>query len=289
MPSIRLTDEQLAFFRARGYLVVPGFLTAHELALYRAESETLANHCYEQGDLVADWGCVVEPLGCGYFADPEITAAVRTDRTRYAELRARLSPRTLVRCTLDGFGHCAQQLLRHRPQRPAPPLPCTASPLAAADTVYLLNEQYIVKPPRTPTEFAWHQDVVYLGAEERSRAVVSVWTPLDDVAVGNGTVWVDPFPDPDRPGCYAQDVAADTLPHGRSAGGGNAFAVELAAGSALFMDGRLRHCSTGNASGRFRSVYMPQFSLGRVERPRPAGAKDAESACTAFAIPITNE
>ncbi|KAJ2515623.1 hypothetical protein H4217_005063 [Coemansia sp. RSA 1939] len=287
MPSIRLTDEQLAFFRTRGYLVVPGFLSAHELSLYRAESETLVNHCYEQGDLVADWGCVVEPLGCGYFSDPEITAGVRTDRTRYTELRAHLSPCHLVRCTLDGFGHCAQQLLLHCSQRTASPP--TASLLSDADTVFLLNEQYIVKPPRTRTEFAWHQDIVYFRSEERSHAVVSVWTPLDDVFVGNGTVWVDPFPDPDRPGCYAQGVAADTLPPGGSAGSGAAFAVELAAGTALFMDGRLRHCSTGNDSGRFRSVYMPQFSLGRVERPRPAGAKDADSACTAFAIPITNE
>ncbi|KAJ2663977.1 hypothetical protein IWW48_000989 [Coemansia sp. RSA 1200] len=284
MSSIRLTDEQLAFFRTRGYLVVPGFLSAHELGLYRTESETLVNRCYEQGDLVADWGCVVEPLGCGYFAESEITADVRTERTQYAELRAQLSPRQLVQCTLDRFGQCAQQLLLCS-QRMANPRTITEH-LPDADTAFLLNEQYIVKPPHTRAEFAWHQDTLYFRPEERSHAIVSVWTPLDDVSVGNGTVWVDPFPDPNRPGCYGQSMAADTLPHGGPASSGTAFAVELAAGSALFMDGRLRHCSTGNGSGRFRSVYMPQFSLGRVERPCPAGAKDADPTCTAFAIPI---
>ncbi|KAJ2401670.1 hypothetical protein GGI23_001242 [Coemansia sp. RSA 2559] len=265
--SVRLTDEQLAFFRIHGYLVVPGFLTTHELAMYRAESEALVNHCYEQGDLVTHWGCVVEPFGCGYFPDSEITAGVRTDRTKYIALRAQLSPRALVQCTLDKFGSCAQQLLLLAHTR-----------LCAVDTAYLLNEQYIVKPPHAKAGFAWHQDILYFKPEERSNAVVSVWTPIDDVCLENGTVWIDPFPDPHRPGEYTCD-------RDEASKRGSAFAAELAAGSALFMDGRLRHCSTDNNSSRFRSVYMPQFSLGRIER-----ADVGESAaCTAFAIPVTNE
>ncbi|KAJ1798066.1 hypothetical protein LPJ59_002743 [Coemansia sp. RSA 2399] len=264
--SVRLTDEQLAFFRIHGYLVVPGFLTTHELAMYRTESETLVNHCYEQGDLVAHWGCVVEPLGCGYFPDSEITAGVRTDRAKYVALRTQLSPRALVQCTLDKFGTCAQQLL------------LLAHTQNAVDKTYLLNEQYIVKPPYAKAGFAWHQDILYFKPEERSNAVVSVWTPIDDVSLENGTVWVDPFPDPHRPGEYAR--ASD-----ESSKQGSVFAAELAAGSALFMDGRLRHCSTDNNSSRFRSVYMPQFSLGRIQRPNASEG----AACTAFAIPVISE
>ncbi|KAJ2546084.1 hypothetical protein EV175_005730 [Coemansia sp. RSA 1933] len=262
-----LSDEQLVFFRTHGYLVVPGFLSACELAMYRAESETLVNHCYEYGgDLVAHWGCVVEPLGCGFFPDSQITAGVKADRDKYSDLRTQLSPHDLVRCTLDKFGCCAQQLLR------------SVDP-ATDSSIFLLNEQYIVKPPHSDAQFAWHQDILYFEPEEQSHAIVSVWTPIDDVSLENGTVWVDPFPDPDRPGEYTR--TRGTAFNSELANDGDpVFAAEMAAGSALFMDGRLRHCSTGNSSNRFRTVYMPQFSLGRIER-----ASTGES--TAFAIPVS--
>ncbi|KAJ1771782.1 hypothetical protein LPJ74_002085 [Coemansia sp. RSA 1843] len=265
-------------FRTHGYLVVPGFLTAHELAMYRAESEMLVNHCYEQGDLVANWGCVVEPLGCGYFSDSEITAGVRTDRTQYAGLRAQVSPRELIQCTLDKFGYCAQQLLHSQHAVDSDTGP------SSSGGVFLLNEQYIVKPPHTQAEFAWHQDILYFKPEERSHTVVSIWTPIDDVSLDNGTVWVDPFPDPDRPGKYMH--ARNETPSSQLIKGDPAFATELTAGSALFMDGRLRHCSTGNNTSRFRSAYMPQFSLGRIEKSSSTGES---TACTAFAIPVTKQ
>ncbi|KAJ2780010.1 hypothetical protein GGI15_003684 [Coemansia interrupta] len=164
-------------------------------------------------------------------------------------------------CTLCKFGRCARQLLGED----------------KADETYLLNDQYIVKPPREDrAEFAWHQDILYFSEAERRHAVVSVWTPLDDVDETNGTVLVDPFPDPSRPGMYKHGLSDGTSTR--------VFPAVMAAGSALFMDGRLRHCSMGNKSTRFRTVYMPQFSLGRMQIER-----GADTAFTALAVPIDKE
>ncbi|KAJ2833139.1 hypothetical protein FBU31_001958 [Coemansia sp. 'formosensis'] len=239
-----LSPDQIQFYRTNGYLIVNGFLTHDEVQLYQDDAQQLTNHCYEQGDILADWGCVIEPLGCGYY---EVEELAKTDRPAYIALRAQSAPHALALCTLDKFGACAQQLLDEK--------------------AYLLNEQYIVKPPHSDSaRFAWHQDVLYFSESQRQHRVVSVWTPLSSVEEANGTVWVEPFPDPMRPGVYQAEP------------GGNAFAARMDAGSALFMDGRLRHCSSGNQTALFRVVYMPQFSLGRIRRDKDSHA--------ALAIPL---
>ncbi|KAJ2741029.1 hypothetical protein GGI20_005471 [Coemansia sp. BCRC 34301] len=253
-----LSLDQVHFYHAHGYLIVEPFLTDRETQLYRDEAQQLTNHCYEQGDIVANWGCIVEPLGCGYYDDDaQVTQLAKSDRASYIALRAYQpvpSP-ALPLCTLDKFGQCARQLLH-------------ASNVNAQQSVYLLNEQYIVKPPRSPSaEFAWHQDVLYFSETQRKHAVVSAWTPLNSVSSVNGTVLVEPFPDPTNPGVYECNP-----------GGRDTFAAKMEAGSVLFMDGRLRHCSSGNHSAAFRLVFMPQFSLGRIAR--------TEDAHAALAIPL---
>ncbi|CAG8692994.1 11042_t:CDS:1, partial [Ambispora leptoticha] len=37
-------------------------------------------------------------------------------------------------------------------------------------------------------------------------------------------------------------------------------AIEVQAGTIIFMSGFVKHCSIGNASSCFRRVYMPQYS-----------------------------
>ncbi|KAJ1811691.1 hypothetical protein LPJ56_004193 [Coemansia sp. RSA 2599] len=254
-----LTQDQVSFYCRNGYLIVDGFLTPKEVDAYTAEAQTLVNHCYEHGDIVAHWGCVVEPFGCGFFDSTEISEQARTTRKGFVSLRsALLDCSYTATCTLDKFGRCAEQLLLAH---------------GAAERAYLLNDQYIVKPPHEASaQFAWHQDVLYFSKEERQYPVVSAWTPLDDVDASNGTVLVDPFPNPDYPGVYADAAGAQSA---------RVFPAVLAAGSVLFMDGRLRHCSMGNGTPRFRTVYMPQFSLGRMTK-RAA----VDSRYTALAVPL---
>ncbi|KAJ2775876.1 hypothetical protein IWQ57_000033 [Coemansia nantahalensis] len=254
-----LSEAQLRAYRERGYVLVAGFLGADEVAAYRDEAERLANHCYERGDIVANWGCVVEPLGCG-FLDSDVPAHARSSRSGYLAVREQISDRRLALCTLDRFGRCARQLL------PPPPPPAGAGACGPC----LLNEQFIVKPPRSDAAFAWHQDNQFLSPSQRRHAIVSVWTPLDDVCEANGTVLLDPFPDPRQPGVYPPPGTSTPTP----------IAACMAAGDALFMDGRLRHCSSGNGSSAFRIAYMPQFS----QAPITAG-----DGLAALAVPLASD
>ncbi|KAJ2142559.1 hypothetical protein IW136_001922 [Coemansia sp. RSA 678] len=237
-----LTAAQVDAFHTRGYVVVRGFLSALEIASYTEEAEVLVNHCYEQGDIVSKWGCVVEPFGCGYL--DSIPPLARTTQTSYIATRAQITPAPAL-CTLSKYGMCARQLLE--------------------SSVVLLNEQYVVKPPRSEAAFDWHQDVLYFKDEQREHRMVSVWTPLCDVREDNGTVLVDPYPDPTRPGVYTREPEP--------------VVVEMSAGCALFMDGRLRHCSGANTSNAFRTAYMPQFSSGQISD---------DNGLTALAVPVNS-
>ncbi|KAF9911464.1 hypothetical protein BX616_010581 [Lobosporangium transversale] len=62
------------------------------------------------------------------------------------------------------------------------------------------------------------------------------------------------------------------VPQGEGAGEGSRgicrdpyVLVEAPAGSIVFLSGFVRHCSFGNASSTFRRVFMPQYSIGKVE------------------------
>ncbi|KAJ1856983.1 hypothetical protein GGH12_000722 [Coemansia sp. RSA 1822] len=239
-----LTVVQVDAFHTRGYVVVRGFLSESEIASYTEEAETLVNHCYELGDIVSKWGCVVEPFGCGYL--DSIPHLARTTQRSYLATRAQITSAPAL-CTLSKYGMCARQLLE-------------------PSSVVLLNEQYVVKPPRSKAAFDWHQDVLYFKEEQREHRIVSVWTPLCDVREENGTVLVDPFPDSLRPGVYPR--------------GPEPIAVEMDAGCALFMDGRLRHCSGANTSREFRTAYMPQFSSGQISD---------DNGLTALAVPVNSD
>lgn len=74
------------------------------------------------------------------------------------------------------------------------------SDLDSSNCIYLFNEQYIVKPPKTPNSwFAWHQDMqeqmtmMEFSSAQPLPKYVSVWIPLDDISEKNGPLWVLPL------------------------------------------------------------------------------------------------
>jgi ectoine hydroxylase-related dioxygenase (phytanoyl-CoA dioxygenase family) len=59
------------------------------------------------------------------------------------------------------------------------------------DTVYLFNEQYVVKAAEHGMKFSWHQDSGFV--PYRHRPYLACWITLDDVSEANGTVYLLPF------------------------------------------------------------------------------------------------
>ena len=131
-------------------------------------------------------------------------------------------------------------------------------------TVYLFNEQWVVKGAEQGMRFAWHQDSGYLRFLDPGNVhgpYLTCWCALDDMTRENGTISVLPH---DRVG------SRDTVfPHRREEGtndlvgyegGATGEVVEAPAGSVVVFSSTSLHRSGANTTGRQRRAYLAQYS-----------------------------
>jgi ectoine hydroxylase-related dioxygenase (phytanoyl-CoA dioxygenase family) len=141
---------------------------------------------------------------------------------------------------------------------------------ALGDTVYLCNEQYVVKAAERGMAFGWHQDSGFLPYPHQP--YLTCWIPLDDVTEANGTVHLLPYP---RAG------TGDAVEHRRDektndligyVGDNPGEAVVVPAGSPVCFSSTLFHRAGPNTTDRPRRVYIAQYSaepLLRDDGSRP--------------------
>jgi ectoine hydroxylase-related dioxygenase (phytanoyl-CoA dioxygenase family) len=129
---------------------------------------------------------------------------------------------------------------------------------ALGDTVYVFNEQYVVKAAEQGTTFAWHQDSGYIPYAHRP--YLTCWIPLDHVDESNGTVYLLP---------YGRAGSRSVVPHrpeeGTSelvgyAGDDPGDAVIAPAGSVAAFSSTLFHRTGPNTTDRPRRVFIAQYS-----------------------------
>ena len=127
------------------------------------------------------------------------------------------------------------------------------------DDVYLFFELFVVKYPHGGMEFGWHQDSGYMRGRPH-KPYLTCWCPLDDVTIGNGTLWLLPFTRVD---------SRETLPHVRDEvtndligyeGHEEGIPVEVPAGSIVAFSSRLLHRTGVNRSARQRRAYLAEYS-----------------------------
>jgi hypothetical protein len=222
-----------------GFLALSSVLDGERIAALRDECDALRADLTPEA--LCEAQCVVD------IADPPPeSGAARTDPTYY--LRHTRRP-------LDGV--LARLLLSELPAAVAAALQLDD---AAAASLTLFNEHYVVKPPRSG-RFVWHTD----GAHQHEAALllggggapppeyVSVWCPLDDIGGENGALVLLPRDAPQppaEPGLAASEATASVLEAGEGS-----LAARVRAGTAVLFSSSIWHCSEENRSGADRSVY----------------------------------
>ncbi|ORZ17691.1 hypothetical protein BCR42DRAFT_490404 [Absidia repens] len=244
-----LTSRHVEEFHCEGYTVLLNALSDDELTMLHDEADELSNYMMNEGyDLVRDFGSIVEPLECGYLDPPKSNESYKTNLEAFSKRRDELTPGT-ARFLTTTAGQWAGNLLYGDAH-------INWSRRRASQPVYLLNEQYIIKPPKTKavSEFAWHCDSdYYREVSLQNELTVACWIALDDVNENNGTLLVGPL----------NDKSADT-----NANQQIKEIINIPAGSVVFMSSHIHHKSTGNASSRFRRVFMPQYSSRPLLNPQ---------------------
>jgi ectoine hydroxylase-related dioxygenase (phytanoyl-CoA dioxygenase family) len=129
---------------------------------------------------------------------------------------------------------------------------------ALGDTVYLFNEQYVVKAAERGMPFSWHQDSGFIGYAHRP--YLTCWIALDDMTEANGTVYLLPYP---RGGTndvvqHVRDRASNDLVGYFGDDPGDPLIVP--AGSIACFSSTLFHRSGTNTTDRMRRVYVAQYS-----------------------------
>jgi ectoine hydroxylase-related dioxygenase (phytanoyl-CoA dioxygenase family) len=142
--------------------------------------------------------------------------------------------------------------------------------VALGDTVYLFNEQYVVKAAERGMKFGWHQDSGFIPYAHPP--YLTCWIPLDDVTEANGTVYLLP---------YSRAGTRDVVEHVRDEetndmvgyfGDDPGDPIIARAGSIACFSSTVFHRSGPNTTHRVRRVYLAQYSsepiLGQ-DRSRP--------------------
>jgi ectoine hydroxylase-related dioxygenase (phytanoyl-CoA dioxygenase family) len=142
---------------------------------------------------------------------------------------------------------------------------------ALGDTVYVFNEQFVVKAAERGMQFGWHQDSGFI--EYAHTPYLTCWITLDDVSEANGTVYLLP---------YSHAGTRERVEHVRDErtndrvgyfGDDPGDPVIAPAGSIACFSSTLFHRSGPNTTDRVRRIYLAQYSAAPIldahgERPR---------------------
>ena len=129
---------------------------------------------------------------------------------------------------------------------------------ALGDTVYLFNEQYVVKAAERGMQFSWHQDSGFI--DYPHRPYLTCWIALDDMTEANGTVYLLP---------YSRAGTREAVKHVRDEesndlvgyfGNDPGDPVIVPARSIACFSSTLFHRSGPNTTDRMRRVYVAQYS-----------------------------
>lgn len=124
---------------------------------------------------------------------------------------------------------------------------------------YVFLELFVVKPPRTGSAFAWHQDSGYLLGRPH-KPYVTLWCALDEVTETNGVLHVLPLENalhqpvlPHVKDKTTNDLVGDA---GEQAG----VSVPVPWGSIVVMASTLLHCSGPNTDDQPRRAFLASYS-----------------------------
>ncbi len=220
---MKFTQEQLAQYRSLGYVAIPGFFNANEIAAMRDDIERL-----KAAGLIRN----VSTDGDGVTASTKMANLQMVPISPHSDLFRAL---------------------------PFAPKVVAAIRQLIGDPVVLHLDQVFVKPARQGAGTNWHQDNGYFKLADPMKGA-AMWIAIHDATVANGTMNVIPgsiYEQYEHSRDPESDVHVRCYPPEE-----RAVAVEVPAGGVLFFAYGMPHCTRGNATDSERAGVAFHFLNG---------------------------
>jgi phytanoyl-CoA hydroxylase len=259
-----LTLAQQDRYQADGYLVLPGFKSADEVAALRQRAQQIveAFDADSHHAIFSTSDQARRSAGDDFLASAEGIQCFFEEEAFDAQGRLRQAKAL----SINKIGHAMHDLdpVFERFSR-------NAALAALADDLGLVDPQvwqsmYIFKQPGIGGEVAWHQDASFF--DTTPSTVTGFWFALEDATQANGCLWVQPGGHRGplrerfvREGDTLRMEPLDTLPWPDIR---SAVPVEVAAGTLVCFQGKLPHWSAPNRSDRSRHAYTLHATDGRA-------------------------
>ncbi len=260
-----LSTEQRQAYDRDGFLVLPGFKTATELAAVCERAQAIVD-AFEPD---ANAG-VFSTRNQALTADAALIASADQVHCFFEEEAFDEQGRLQVpkSRSINKIGHALHDLdpvfdaFSHGPE-----LAALASDLSLVQP-QVWQSQVIFKQPGIGGEVRWHQDATFFVTEPGS--VVTFWFALEDAALDNGCLWVEPGGHRGPRGVLREQfvregdkLRLDVLDPSPWPTGDNAVPLPVAAGTLVVFHGLLPHYSAANRSPRSRLAYTLHVTDGR--------------------------
>ncbi len=257
-----LTAAQVTRYHADGFLVLPGFKTAAEVAALRERAEAIVD-AFDPGARRSIFSTTDQARGTGgdFLASAEGIHCFFEEEAFDANGELRQAKAL----SINKIGHAMHDL---DPVFEAfsrgPRLAALARELGLQDA-QLWQSMYIFKQPGIGGEVKWHQDATFFDTTPGS--VTAFWFALEDATRDNGCLWVEPGghrgPLRERFVREADTVRMDILDSTPWPDGDAAVPVEVEAGTLVCFHGLLPHYSAPNRSAHSRHAYTLHATDGR--------------------------
>jgi phytanoyl-CoA hydroxylase len=258
-----LNDEQKRRYRQDGFLILPGFKPAAEIAAVRARAGEIVD-AFDPTDAVS----IFTTNDQGKRTDRYFLAS--GDQIRYFFEEAAFDdagglkqPKAL---SINKIGHALHDLdpVFDRFSRD-PRLAAIARDVGLAEP-QLWQSMYIFKQPGIGGEVRWHQDATFFQTDPVT--VTTFWFALEDADRSNGCLWVEPggHRGPLREVFVRDGDATHIEPLDPTPWPDEAVAVpvEVKAGTLVVFAGTLPHYSAPNRSPLSRHAYTLHVTDGRA-------------------------
>jgi phytanoyl-CoA hydroxylase len=249
-----LNPDQKQRYRDNGYLVLPGFKSAGEIAALRARAlEIVDAFDPEAGSGVFSTQDQRRTSDAWFLGSADSVRCFFEEEAFDAAGRLR-QPKAL---SINKIGHALHDLdpvfdaFSH-----GPALAELAADVGLAEP-QLRQSMFIFKPPGIGGEVRWHQDATFL--YDAPMSVTGFWFALEDATRDNGCLWVEPGghrgPLRERFVREGDAVRIERLDDTPWPDPSTARPVEVAAGTLVCFHGLLPHYSGPNRSAFSRHAY----------------------------------